>query len=169
MMDDTPQDMPQQKPQDDLSRLREELEQAKTLADNNMDGWKRARADYLNLKKEAEKEKTELAQFANLSLIFELLPIADNFDRALKHIPDDEKKLEWIKGILGIHQQLQSLFRGIGLEQVKTDGTFNPELHDAVSHEAQNGVKSDTIIDVVEPGYTLHGRLVRPAKVKVAK
>lgn len=169
MMDGTPQNIPQQEPQDDLSRMREELEQAQTLADNNMDGWKRARADYLNLKKEAEKEKIELAQFANLSLIFELLPIADNFDRAFKHIPDDVKNQEWVKGILGIRQQLQSILQGIGLEPVKTDGAFNPELHEAVSHEPKDGVAGDTIIEVVEPGYMLHGRLVRPAKVKVAK
>ena len=149
--------------------MREELEQAKTLADNNMDGWKRARADYLNLKKDAEKEKIELAQFANLSLIFELLPIADNFDRALKHIPDDAKKQEWVKGILGIRQQLAATFQGVGLEPVKADSMFNPELHEAVSHEAKDEMASDTIIDVLEPGYTLHGRLVRPAKVKVAK
>lgn len=168
MTDNTAQNIPQE-PQDDLSRLRAELERAKTLADNTMDGWKRARADYLNLKKDTEKEKIELAQFANLSLVFELLPIADNFDRALKHIPDEEKKQEWVKGIMGIRQQLQSLFQGMGLEQVKTDGTFNPELHEAVSHEAKDGMKSDAIIDVLEPGYTLHGRLVRPAKVKVAK
>lgn len=168
MTDDTVQNIPQE-PQDECSHLREELEQAKTLADNNMDGWKRARADYLNLKKDAEKEKTELAQFANLSLVFELLPVADNFDRAFMHIPDDAQKQEWVKGILGIRQQLQSLLQGIGLEQVKVDGAFNPELHEAVSHEKREGVASDTIIEVVEPGYALHGRLVRPAKVKVAK
>lgn len=168
MTDDTVQNIPQE-PQEDLLRLREELEQAKMLADNNMDGWKRARADYLNLKKENEKEKIELAQFANLSLIFELLPVADNFDRALQHIPEEAKKQEWVKGVLGIRQQLASIFQSLGLEQVKTDGAFNPELHEAVSHDAQDGVQSDTIIDVVEPGYTLHGRLVRPAKVKVAK
>lgn len=153
----------------DIPTLQEQLAQAQQNAEHNLDGWKRAKADYLNLKKEMEKEKVELAQFANLSLLLELLPVADNFDRAVQHIPDDQKNADWVKGIFGIQQQLKSIFATLGVAPVETDGAFNPELHEAVGSIAHESAAPNTVVEVVEPGYTLYGKLLRPAKVKVAQ
>lgn len=146
-----------------------ELEQARQKAEEYLNGWKRAQADYQNLKRDMEKEKIELAKFANLSLLLELLPVLDNFSRASQHLPEEKKNDEWVKGILAIHQQFQSLIASMGVAEVPAEGMFNPELHEAVGNGEGENVESGTILEVVQPGYTLYGKLIRPAKVKVAK
>ena len=76
---------------DEQTRLRTELEHAKQQAEEYLSGWKRAQADYQNLKRDTEKETVKLAKFANLSLLLELLPIVDNFGRAIRHLPEERK------------------------------------------------------------------------------
>jgi molecular chaperone GrpE len=160
----------------ELDALKKELAEAKTLAnkmntraEENLDGWKRAKADYSNLKRDAEREKTEIAGFAVGALLFELLPVIDNMDRAIAHCPKGEKESEWSKGILAIHQQLQTFLKDMGLERVPTEGTFDPEIHEAIAHEEQPSAAEGSILEVVTPGYRMHGKLLRPARVKVAK
>lgn len=149
--------------------MHEQLTRAREEAQNNLDGWRRAKADYLNLKKDVEKEKIELAKFANLSLVLELLVLADHFDRAMRHLPGDIAEHEWVKGIQAIQQQLKTLFTTLGVAEVTAIGSFNPELHEAIAEVEQKGAASGTIVEVIQTGYTLHDRLLRPAKVKVAK
>lgn len=162
-----------------------ELEQAKQKAEEYLNGWKRAQADYQNLKRDMEKEKVELAKFANLSLLLELLPVLDNFSRAVQHLPEDKsgeaprtgqagsgsagKNDEWVKGVLAIQQQLQSILSGMGVTEVPAEGMFNPELHETVGDGDGQDAATGTILEVVQPGYLLYGKLIRPAKVKVAK
>ncbi len=156
-------------PHHDCAKHHAQMEELKAQAEQNLAGWQRAKADYLNLKKDQEKERLDLVKFANASLLLELLPFADTFDRALAHQPKDLASSDWGKGITGLHQQLQTILASLGLERVEATGPFNPEFHEAVSHEPKEGVPSGNIIDVVEQGYLLHGRLLRPAKVKVAR
>lgn len=146
-----------------------ELEQAQQKAEEYLNGWKRSQADYQNLKRDMEKEKVELAKFANLSLFLELLPVLDNFGRAIRHLPEEKKRDEWVKGVLAIHQQFRSLVSSMGVTEVPVDGMFNPELHEAVGNGDGENVPTGTILEVVQPGYMLYGKLMRPAKVKVAK
>lgn len=152
--------------------MSEELEQklaaAEARAEDNMNGWKRAKADYLNLKRDAEKEKMELVKFANLSLLFELLPLADHFELALNHVPENEKNADWVKGIVAIQKQLEEFLRTMGLERFEGTGVFTPELHEAIEH-VESDSAPDTILETMRPGYKLHGTLIRPAQVKVAK
>ncbi len=146
-----------------------ELEQARQQAEDYLNGWKRAQADYQNLKRDMEKEKVELAKFTSLSLLLELLPVLDNFGRAIKHLPEEKKNDEWVKGVLAIHQQFLSLMTSMGVTVVPVDGMFNPELHEAVGNGDGENVPTGTILEVVQPGYTLYGKLIRPAKVRIAK
>ncbi len=151
------------------SPLQQELEAARAEAASNLDGWKRAKADYLNLKRDAERERVELAKFANLAFIIDLLPVLDNFSRAMQHLPPPAAQTEWVQGVQSIRKQLQDALSGMGVQEVGAEGTFNPELHEAVATEAHEGIASGTVIEVIQSGYTLHGRLIRPAKVKAAK
>lgn len=146
-----------------------ELEETRRKAEEYLNGWKRAQADYQNLKRDMEKEHVELAKFANLSLLLELLPILDNFRRAIQHLPEERKNDEWTKGVLAIHQQFQSVLNGMGVTEVPTGGTFNPQFHEAVGDGDGRDVPSGTILEVLQQGYLLHGKLIRPAKVRIAK
>lgn len=154
----------------DIQKVKQDLELASKKAEEYLDGWKRAKADYLNLKKETEKRQQEIVQFASFALICELLPIYDHFKLALSHVPKDQNEAEWVKGFFHVKNQLQDLFKRLGIEEIKTVGEkFNPEFHEAVIHEKKEGFKTDMILEEVKSGYTWHGKVIQPAKVKVAK
>lgn len=153
-----------------VDELKRDLELAKKLAEDYLNGWKRAKADYLNLRKEVDKEKGELIAMANAGLLLELLPIYDHFKLALSHAPESAKDQEWVKGLEHIRRQFQDLLKRLNVEEVKTVGEpFNPEEHEAVGSEKRDGAAPDTILEEVKPGYRLAGRLLQPAKVKVAE
>jgi len=148
----------------------QELEMLQKKADEYLDGWKRAKADYLNFKKDTEKRQGEIIQFANAALIAELLPIFDHFKTACAHIPAEQKDVDWVVGFIHIKKQLVDFFRNIGIEEIKTVGEkFDPNLHEAVAHEANPDFDSEVIFEEVKAGYTLQGKVLQPAKVKVAK
>lgn len=150
--------------------LKKELEIISKKAEEYLNGWKRAKADYLNFKKDTEKRQVEIIQFANTALIAEVLPIFDHFKLALKHVPTDQKEVEWVKGFSHIKKQFQDFLKDLGIVEIKTVGEkFNPEFHEAVAHEKKEGFKTDVIFEEVKAGYTLHGKVIYPAKVKVAK
>jgi len=165
------QDKTQQQNNDiNIGELKSELELARKKAEEYLDGWKRAKADYLNFKKDTEKRQIEIIQFANAALVAELLPVFDHFKLALKHAPKDQEKLDWVKGFFHIKKQFDDFLNSLGIEEIKTIGEkFNPEIHEAVSHEEKEGFRSDVIFEEVKSGYTLHGKVIYPAKVKVAK
>ncbi|MFA6098726.1 MAG: nucleotide exchange factor GrpE [Patescibacteria group bacterium] len=152
-------------------KIKEELELARKKMDEYLNGWKRAKADYINLKKETDKKQMELVQFANATLILQLLPVNDNFKLAWQHIPEEHKKNdEWLKGIEQIKKQFSNLLKDLGIEEIKTVGEkFNPELHESVAKEKKENVASGVIISEVKPGYKLYDRVLEPAKVKVAE
>lgn len=138
-------------------------------------GWKRAQADYANLKKESEREKSELTKFANERLLDSLLPAIDQFDMALSHAPDlsgaDEeatKRIQnWIVGIRAVKTAWENAFKTIGLDRVSTEGAFDPLIHEAVGEEP--GETDGAITREVQPGWRLNGKLLRPARVLISK
>ena len=148
-----------------------ELELTKKKMDEYLDGWKRAKADYINLKKDSEKRQVEIVQFANASLILEMLPIYDNLKVAWNHLPNEHKDMkEWIKGIEQIKKQFSALLKNLGIEEIKTVGEkFDSELHEAVSREKAEDTEADTIIEEIKGGYKLYGKVLEPAKVKVTQ
>ncbi|MFA5135178.1 MAG: nucleotide exchange factor GrpE [Patescibacteria group bacterium] len=135
-----------------------------------LNGWKRAKADYINFKRESEKKQQETVQYATAAVILELLPIYDNFKLAWKHIPEGKQQDDWLKGIGHIKQQFKELLKSLGIEEIKTVGErFNPELHDAVAKEKADGTESGTVIEELKGGYKLYDRVLEHAKVKVAE
>lgn len=119
----------------------------------------RIQAEFENYKKRTEKERITGQENANYNLILSLLPILDNFELALKHNDD--------LGVKMIRDELYKTLEGQGMETVKTNGLFNPNIHEAISQES--GEKDGEIIEVIQNGYLLNGRLLRAAKVKITK
>jgi molecular chaperone GrpE len=138
-----------------------------------LNGWKRAQADYANLKKEYEKARFSIATDANEQLLDQLLPAIDQFETALQHLPDisglpdDEKKKiqNWLTGITAVKQMWEQTFKEIGLENVEVDGQFDPAKHEAVGQDEAADKPDHSILKVIQNGWKLKGRILRPAKV----
>ena len=125
-------------------------------------------AELDNIRKRAEREKREHFRVALMDLARDFLPILDNLDRAMAHASPEDRKSHFGQGIGLIRRQLMDLWRRHGLEEVDTNVPFDPNRHEAVSTEATNEVPPNTILEVLQKGYVLDGRLVRPASVKVS-
>jgi len=128
--------------------------------------YKRALADYQNLEKRVAEGRSELAAWAGAQVIQKILPVMDHFDKALAGVSEEEAKSGWFKGVKMSVLQLQQVMRDEGLEQIETDGQFDPTLHEAV--DTKEG-KDGEVLEVVEKGWKLHGKIVKPARVVVGK
>lgn len=147
-----------------------EIQKLEERAEENLNGWKRATADYQNLVKETEKERQRAAQFANEQLIQQLLPLVDYFDFAFSHAPEDQRDGSWMSGVHHIHDQLINILKEHGVTAMETVGKlFDPTLHEAVGEVESTDVKPHHIIEQTQRGFLMHGTCVRPAKVKIAK
>jgi len=134
------------------------------------DKWLRALADYDNLKKRTEKEKSETAKFSNQLLIIELFPIMDSFDSALKSIGNTKDRDSFVKGLKLLQDEFHKVLEVNGLKRMKTVGEkFDPNFHEAQEEIASDRFPEGVIIEEMRSGYTLNGRLLRPALVKVSK
>jgi molecular chaperone GrpE len=139
----------------------------KDLADLK-DRHLRKLAEFDNIRKRAEREKREHFRVALMDLARDFLPILDNLERAMAHASAEERKSDFGQGIGLIRRQLMDLWKRHGLEEVDTAVTFDPNRHEAVATEATNEVPPNSILEVLQKGYVLGDRLVRPAVVKVA-
>ena len=156
--------------QPSLDDCQQSLAVSQRQAEEYLNGWKRAKADYLNLKRETEQRQAELFQFATAGLLVELLPVYDNLKTAWQHVPEALRSAEWVVGFEHIKNQLGELLKRAGIETMKTVGEpFNPDYHEAVAHEPRPGVAPDLIFEETAAGYLLHGKVLRVAKVKVAQ
>lgn len=142
-----------------------ELEKYRREKDEYLAGWQRAKADFSNYQKGEVRRNEEFAKWALASLTTEILPILDSFKVALAQTKSESETM----GLQLIRSQLMSALSKYGLEPISAEkGTrFNPELHEAVSHEPSDQ-PDDTITEELQKGYTLHHRVLRPSKVKVA-
>ena len=140
-----------------------ELQTLKEERDNLYDRLLRKQAEFENYKKRIDREKSEFMQFASAELIKELLNALDSFDLAIR---GGEDKL---RGFELIYKQLQDTLTRFGLKPIEAKGKkFDPNFHQAVSTQAATDVEENTVIDEMRKGYTLNGRLLRPAMVSVS-
>jgi len=137
-----------------------------TERDEAVDRWKRTAADFENYKKRAARERDEYVTYANERLVVDLLPILDDLERALQAAAEhEEAQLE--EGVELVHRSLAALLRRQGVKEIDTEGRFDPHVHEALlaqPSEADEG----SVIDVIQKGYTLGDRVVRPARVVIA-
>jgi len=147
----------------------DELSKCQKERDDYLDGWKRVKADLINYKKDEAKRFEAIVKFSNEALIKELINVLDSFDLALVALEvEEDKKTQ--KGLYLIRQQLEDILRQNGLERiiVSVGQSFDPALQEAVA-TVESDKPSGTIIEEVERGYLLNGKLIRPARVKVSK
>ena len=147
-----------------------DLEELKAQCEEYLNGWKRAQADYANLKKETEIRQQEMREQAKIQAIMEFLPIYTNLQLATSHIPTEQKEEGWVVGISHIVKQFDEALSELGLARIQTEGElFNPEHHEAVGKEKKEGVDADMIISESMPGYMLGDKVIVPAKVIVSE
>jgi molecular chaperone GrpE len=134
--------------------------------DEAIDRWKRTAADFDNFRKRAARERAELTTLANERLVKELLPILDDLERALVAATEhQEAALE--DGVRLVHQSLENLLARQGLQEIDAGGMFDPHMHEALLSQPSDAAEG-SVIDVVQKGYMLGDRVVRPARVVVA-
>lgn len=153
---------------DEAKNLPKKLEKLEKERDEYLDGWKRAKADLINYKKDELRRLEEVARFGSESLILELISILDDFDLALATL---EKSGQVEKGVYLIRSRFEDILKRRGLERikVKVGDKFNPALHEAITTVDGESHEADTIAEEIEAGYTLHGKVIRPTRVKVFK
>ncbi|MBW3564427.1 MAG: nucleotide exchange factor GrpE [Acidobacteria bacterium] len=133
------------------------------------DRWLRTRADFDNYRKRAERDKRDSYDQAVIATVRTFLPVVDNLDRALDSARQHDAAGALLEGIEMIRFQLDEILLSLGVESVDPLGeSFDPELHEAIAREARDDVAPHQIVDVIQKGYKLRGRLVRPAMVRVA-
>lgn len=155
---------------DDLALLRQELEQARAQASEYLDGWQRARAELANARKRMERELAEERANANARLILQLLPVLDDFDRAVENLPPELKGVGWVEGILLIQRKLHQILEAEGLKEIEAEGKpFDPIYHEAIAQADSSDYPEGAVTQVARKGYLLGERVLRPALVHVAK
>lgn len=159
-------------PAEEIAQLRSELDEALAKANEYLCGWQRERAEFFNYKKRMEREQAQGGQNAFATAIRRYLDIADDLERALKskNRPTEGNGAIWADGIDLIHRKMIAAFETDGVKLIDTDEKFfDPNMHEAISHEDSPDHESGQIIEVVQPGYTLGERVIRPARVRVAR
>lgn len=152
-----------------IADLQNRLAQAEAQAAEYKDQWMRAVADYRNFKRRTETERTELVRNAGAALILKLLPVLDDFERAIANIPPDIAETPWWQGTQLIAQKLRTILESEGVKPIEALGQeFNPNLHEAVIYEDAEGQEGKVIAEL-QRGYLLHDRVIRPSMVKVGR
>jgi len=151
-----------------LGALHSELEALRSERESLQDRHLRLAAEYDNYRKRNAREWEEMRKRAAAEVLRQVLDVADNLERALQVQPDDTEGLQ--KGVELIHQQLLAFLGRCGIERMEVKGSpFDPTRHDAVLLVDSEEVESQHVVDVVQSGYTLHGEVLRPARVAVSR
>jgi len=152
---------------DAVASLRKALAEEKEKAEKYLANWQRTQADFVNFKRRTEQERAEINNFANSTLILNLLPALDDLERALEHVNEDIEGSAWVDGIKLIYKKLKTTLEAQGLEEIEAEGKdFDPNIHEAVMCvEGEDG----KVIGVMQKGYKYRDRVIRPSQVKVGK
>lgn len=157
-------------PLKDYAEQLEELDDLRKKVDEFSAGWQRERADFSNYRKRIAQNQELDRSTSRIDIIRKYLDVHDDLERALKNVPEEMEKLDWVGGIRLIDQKLRNVLESEGVERIPAEEQeFDPNLHEAISHEENPDFESGEIIEVVQQGYTLGDRVVRPARVRVAK
>lgn len=148
--------------------LQAKVQELEERAEQLLANWQRAQADLANYRKQVEREQQELLQLAAAGLMADTLPILDDLERAFGSIPSNLRSLTWIEGVWLVYKKMEAVLSAHGMEVVEAEAaqSFDPNLHQALSEVEGEAGK---IVEVVQKGYTMGGRLLRPALVTVGK
>jgi molecular chaperone GrpE len=157
-------------PVQEYSALKEELDKTQKQSKDFFEGWQRERADFTNYKKRIEREQSQLSQNLSGNIIKKYLVVLDDLDRALKTRPTQGDGASWAEGIELIYRKLQKILEAEGIMRMPAETElFDPTRHEAISNEDSPNHESGEIIEVVQQGYLIGDRVLRPALVRVAR
>jgi len=152
--------------QADIEALQKQLEEAEAKAAENLDGWQRAQAEFINYKNRVQRDREMDYQAMKGDIIKKMLPVLDDMERALANRPDDDS---WSNGMELIVRKFQNILEAEGVKRIEAAGQlFDPNFHEAISSEPNDDVESGHVIEVMQNGYMLGERVIRPAMVRVA-
>lgn len=155
---------------DEQSDLQSELEEIRSQADEYLDGWQRARAEFANYKKRIQKEREESRSFITAEILSKYITVLDDFERALSDRPSDGASDAWAEGVDMIYRKLKTILESEGVEEYSPEGEiFDPNFHEAIGFEESDDHDEGMIFQVIQPGYKIGERVIRPAIVRVAK
>ncbi|MFO3796670.1 MAG: nucleotide exchange factor GrpE [Anaerolineales bacterium] len=162
------EEMPE--PAAELEYLKQKLSEAEARAAEYLDGWQRTQAEFINFRKRLERDRQVEYLGMKAEIIKKFLPVLDDLERALQNPPQENDLQAWVQGVELIVRKMQAILTAEGVERIEAEGQmFDPNLHEAVSHEPVDGKESGVVIGVVQQGYRLGERVIRPALVRVAQ
>lgn len=135
------------------------IEELQKLADDNLNGWKRCKADLVNYQNEVAKERGELARYGSARILERFLPFADTLSAAASH---DESFNDIVR-------KFDECLKNEGLIEIPAEGKYDPSVHEVIGKEKREGAEADTIVIVAQKGYKLHDKVLRPARVIIAE
>lgn len=154
----------------ELKAIQKELEEYRNKADEYLDGWQRSRAEFMNYKKRIERDQAQFYQVTTGNIIRHFLEIMDDMERALVNSPAEGEGKAWAEGIELIYRKLQKILETHDVTEIEAQGqAFDPNLHEAITSEESDEYESGQVIEVLQKGYLIGDRVLRPARVRVAK
>ncbi len=163
--DEMPEEMDQA--WSEVDALKRQLEETEAKLAETVDGWQRSQAEFQNYKKRVERDSEMMRSNMKGDIVKKILPVLDDLERAMQNRPADEP---WTNGIELIVRKFQSVLDSEGVKKIEAEGVeFNPNFHEAISNEPSEEVESGYVIAIVQNGYMLGERVIRPALVRVAQ
>lgn len=163
------EEMPEtaEQPSDEREALIQQLKEAESKVVEYKDGWARTQAEFQNFRKRVDRDNETFRASTKGDIIKKVLPVLDDLERALQNRPADDA---WASGIELVARKFQNILEMEGVKKIEAKGAaFDPNFHEAISHEPSEEVESGHVIDVVQNGYVIGERVVRPALVRVAQ
>ena len=151
----------------ELEALQKQLEEAQAKAAENLDGWQRSQAEFVNYKNRMQRDSEMMRATMKGDIIRKLLPVLDDLERSLAHRPEGDA---WADGVELVARKFQTILENEGVTRIEAAGQpFDPNFHEAISSEPNEEVESGHVIEAVQSGYMLGERVIRPAMVRVAQ
>ena len=156
--------------EDELGALNAALTEAETRAAEYLDGWQRARAEFANYRRRQEQQRKQMQVTAKANVLTHLLPVMDDLKRALEAVPEEIEGNAWVSGVEQVQRKWQAALERVGLcvLPVEAGESFDPNVHEALTHEPSTEFEAGKVIGVVQPGYEVDGVILRPALVRVS-
>ncbi|MFN8375554.1 MAG: nucleotide exchange factor GrpE [Anaerolineae bacterium] len=157
-------------PTPDMNALQKQLAEAKAESQRYMEGWQRERADFANYKRRIERETKEASANASINMLLSLLPIIDDFELAMGSIPQELQENPWLSGVQLVQRKFQKLLDENNVTVIDPVGEiFDAMRHEAIASDDSTDQESGTITVTLQKGYLAGDKVLRPARVKVAK
>ncbi len=153
-----------------IEDLKKKLKEYQKERGEYLAGWQRSRADFINFKKEEGERFKKFFETEKTEMILKILPVLDNLEKAKRELSESKELSDYLEGLSQIEKQFQGFLKEQGVEEIKCLGEkFNPNFHQAVEEVGVKDKKSGEILEVIQKGYQLAGRVIRSARVKVTK